>query len=77
MQVELDLEPDPSLMVLAQPLQSLLLVEMMPVAALEKLPVVVVQEVLLALVAAEPGAEVMEVGLLVTPTELLLMVVEL
>jgi len=75
--VELDLEPDPSLMVLAQPLQSLLLVEMMPVAALEKLPVVVVQEVLLALVAAEPGAEVMEVGLLVTPTELLLMVVEL
>ena len=75
--MELDLEPDPSLMVLAQPLQSLLLVEMMPVAALEKLPVVVVQEVLLALVAAEPGAEVMEVGLLVTPTELLLMVVEL
>ena len=74
--MELDLEPDPSLMVLAQPLQSLLLVEMMPVAALEKLPVVVVQEVLLALVAAEPGAEVMEVGLLVTPTELLLMVVE-
>ena len=45
-------------------------------AALEKLPVVVVQEGLLALVAAEPGAEAMEVGLLVTPTELLLMVVE-
>ena len=74
--MELDLEPDPSLMVLAQSLLSLLLVEMMPVAALGKLPVVVVQEVLLALVAAEPGAEVMEVGLLVTPTELLLMVVE-